>query len=87
VGATPAHLVATVLRESLARASVGLAAGLLLAGVITRLLSTMIHGITALDPWTYTVVAVSLLIVVVAASYIPARRASRTDPVSALRDS
>jgi putative ABC transport system permease protein len=47
----------------------------------------MIHGITALDPWTYTVVAVSLLIVVVAASYIPARRASRTDPVSALRDS
>jgi putative ABC transport system permease protein len=76
-----------VLRESFARASVGLAAGLLLAGVITRLLSTMIHGVTALDPLTYTSVSVLLLIVVVAASYFPARRASRTDPVSALRDS
>jgi putative ABC transport system permease protein len=87
VGATPANLVAMVLRESFARASVGLAAGLLLAGVITRLLSTMIHGVTALDPLTYTSVTVLLLIVVVAASYFPARRASRTDPVSALRDS
>ncbi len=86
LGATPAHLVAKVLLESLIRASVGLAAGLLLAGVITRLLSTMIHGVTALDPLTYTLVAVSLLIVVAAAGYVPARRASRTDPVSALRD-
>jgi ABC-type antimicrobial peptide transport system permease subunit len=87
VGATPAHLVVTVLRESLTRASAGLAAGLLLAGVITRLLSTMIHGVTVLDPLTYCSVAVLLLIVVAAASYFPARRASRTDPVSALRDS
>ena len=87
VGATPAHLLATVLRESLTRASVGLAAGLLLAGLITRLLSTLIHGVTALDPLTYTSVSVLLLIVVVVASYVPARRASRTDPVLALRDS
>ena len=47
----------------------------------------MIHGVTALDPLTYTSVAVLLLIVVLVASYVPARRASRTDPVSALRDS
>jgi putative ABC transport system permease protein len=87
VGATPVQLLATVLRESLARASLGLAAGLLLAALVTRLLSTMIHGVTALDPLTYSLVAVILLIVVVAASYVPARRASRTDPVSALRDS
>jgi len=87
VGATPAHLLATVLRETLTRASVGLAAGLVLAGVITRLLSTMMHGVTPLDPLTYSSVAVLLLIVVVSASYVPARRASRTDPVSALRDS
>jgi putative ABC transport system permease protein len=87
VGATPAHLVATVFRESLTRASVGLAAGLLLASLITRLFSTLIHGVRALDPLTYTSVSVLLLIVVVVASYVPARRASRTDPVSALRDS
>ena len=80
------HLVATVLRESLTRASVGLAAGLLLAGLITRLLSILIHGVTALDPLTYTSVSVLMLIVVLVASYFPARRASLTDPVSALRD-
>jgi putative ABC transport system permease protein len=87
VGATPAHLLAMVLRQSLVRASIGVAAGLLLAGAVTRLLTTMIHGVTPLDLLTYSSVAVLLLIVVVAASYIPARRASRTDPVSALRDS
>jgi len=69
------------------RASVGLTVGLLLSGASTRLLMTMIHGVAPLDPLTYTSVAVLLLIVVVAASYVPARRASRTDPVSALRNS
>ena len=87
VGATPAHLLVMVFRESLARCSVGLAVGLLLSTAITRLLSTIIHGVTALDLLTYTSVVVVLLIVVVVASYVPARRASRTDPVSALRDS
>jgi putative ABC transport system permease protein len=86
VGATPAHLLAIVLRQSLARASVGVAAGLLFSGAITSLLTTMIHGVTPLDPLTYTSVAVLLLIVVVTASFIPARRASRTDPASVLRD-
>ena len=87
VGATPANLLAMVFRQSLARGSLGLAVGLLLSTAITRLLSTMIHGVTALDPLTYTSVVVLLLIVVVVASYVPALRVSRTDPVSALRDS
>ena len=87
IGATPAHLLAMVIRQSLARASIGVAAGFLLAGAVTRLLTAMIHGVTPLDPLTYSSVAVLLLIVVVAASYIPAQRASRTDPISALRDS
>jgi len=86
VGATPAHLLAMLLRQSVTRASVGLAAGLLLSGAITQLLSTMIPGVTALDPLTYMSVSLLLLLVVMAASYLPARRASRTDPISALRD-
>jgi ABC-type antimicrobial peptide transport system permease subunit len=49
VGATPADLVAMVFRESLAHESTGLAVGLLLSTAITRLLYTMIHGVTALD--------------------------------------
>jgi ABC-type antimicrobial peptide transport system permease subunit len=87
VGAKPAHLLAMVFRQSLARGSLGLIVGLLLSTVTTRLFSTMIHGVTALDPWTYTSVAALLLIVVAVASYVPARRVSRTDPALALRES
>jgi ABC-type antimicrobial peptide transport system permease subunit len=86
IGATPAHLLTMVLRQTLVRASMGLLAGLILSAAVTRLLTTMIHGVTPLDPITYLSVAVLLLAVVLAASYFPARRASKTDPLSALRD-
>jgi putative ABC transport system permease protein len=86
VGATPAQLLAMVLRQSLARAAIGLAAGLVLSAAATLLLTTMFHGITPLDPLTYASVAILLMLVVAAASYLPARRASKTDPVTALRD-
>jgi ABC-type antimicrobial peptide transport system permease subunit len=86
IGATPAHLLTMVLRQTLVRASMGLLAGLILSAAVTRLLATMIHGVTPLDPITYLSVAVLLLAVVLAASYFPARRASKTDPLSALRD-
>ncbi len=85
IGATPAHLLAMVLRRSLVRGGYGLAAGLVLSALVTRLLSAMIHGVTPLDPITYGSVAALLLLVVVVASYIPARRASKTDPMAALR--
>jgi putative ABC transport system permease protein len=86
IGATPAHLLTMVLRQTLVRASMGLLAGLILSAAVTRLLTTMIHGVTPLDPITYLSVAVLLLAAVLAASYFPARRASKTDPLSALRD-
>jgi putative ABC transport system permease protein len=85
VGATPAHLLSLVVRQSLARAAIGLAVGLSLSAVATRLLTTMIHGVAPLDPLTYASVSVLLMLVVAVASFMPARRASRTDPVSALR--
>ena len=87
VGAVPAHILAMVFRQSLARASAALAFGLLLSIAATRLLATIIHGVTALDPLIWASVVLLLLIVVVVASYLPARRVSRTDPASVLRDS
>jgi len=85
-----AALQSRTLRNALAPLVIGLglagiAGGLVVSAIVTRLLTTMIHGVAPLDPLTYGAVAVLLTIVVLAASWIPARRASRTDPVSVLR--
>jgi len=85
IGARPRDLIGLVLRQSFSRALAGIAGGLVVSAIVTRLLTTMIHGVAPLDPLTYGAVAVLLTIVVLAASWIPARRASRTDPVSVLR--
>jgi ABC-type lipoprotein release transport system permease subunit len=52
--------------------------------VLTRLMSTLLYGVTPLDPMTYAVVPVILLIATVLASYLPARRAASVDPIEAL---
>ncbi len=63
----------------------GIALGLLAAFVLTRLLSSMLYGVSATDAFTFAVVALLLAGVAVLASYIPARRATRIDPTEALR--
>ena len=65
----------------MAGAVVGVAGAL----VLGRLLGSMLHGVTPNDPATIVVVTASLLIVALCASWIPARRATRIDPSSALR--
>ena len=72
-------------RYGLALAGVGVAIGLGAAAGLTRLMSTLLYGITPLDPMTYAVVPVILVIATVLASYLPARRAVSVDPVEALR--
>jgi putative ABC transport system permease protein len=66
-------------------AVVGVSIGLIGALLLTRLMSSLLYGVGAADPFTYFVVAVVLVFVAVGASYIPARRAMRVDPVVALR--
>jgi ABC-type antimicrobial peptide transport system permease subunit len=85
IGAEPGHLMSLVMRQALGRASVGLAVGLAMSAGVTRLLGGMIHGVGSLDPVTYAGVSVLLLMVVAAATWWPARRASRTDPMVTLR--
>ena len=74
-----------VLRHGLLVAAAGVALGLVVAAGLTRILSSFLFGISALDPITFGAVAAGLLAAAALASYLPAHRASTVDPVEALR--
>ena len=85
LGANPREVLARVVRQGLTVAAAGLAAGLAAALLLTRWMSAILYRVNAADPATYAAVAAFLLAVAVAASYVPARRAARIDPMKALR--
>jgi len=85
IGAGRSAVLRMVLRSGLALASVGIAAGLVLAAGTTRLLRGLLHGVTPADPATFAVVTLGLMAVAGLASALPAWRASRVDPVVALK--
>ncbi|MEO8028006.1 MAG: FtsX-like permease family protein, partial [Bryobacteraceae bacterium] len=85
LGASPSNLLADVLRQGAILAVVGLAAGVVGALVLARFLGTMLYGVGATDPATYLSVALLLGVAVMAASIVPAIRATRVDPMVALR--
>jgi putative ABC transport system permease protein len=85
LGAMPGGIMRLVLRDGLAPAAVGAAAGLLASWGLTKLIATLLFGVTALDPFTYIAATLLLLAVAMLACYIPARRATRVSPVVALR--
>ncbi len=85
LGAQPGQVQRMVLRQGFALAGVGVALGLGLAFGLTRLMSTLLFGVSAVDPITFGAVAIGLLTVALLASYLPARRAAKVDPMTALR--
>jgi predicted permease len=85
LGAPPASLKAMVVRQEAVVAIIGTAVGLLGALAATRLLASFLYGVSATDPFIYGSVAVLLVAIAALASYIPARRATRVDPTTALR--
>jgi putative ABC transport system permease protein len=85
LGAGNAQVLIMVLGEALKLTAIGLSAGVLGAVALTRLLSTLLFGVQPTDPATFAAVSVLLLVVAVAAGYIPARRAAGIDPLVALR--
>ena len=86
VGATPHHVRNMVLRQSAWLAASGAAIGILAAAGCTRFLGSLIYGVHAVDPITFMLVAAILTAIALTASYVPARRAMRVDPMWALRD-
>ena len=64
---------------------IGIAIGLIAAFALTSVMSTLLFGVTATDPTTFTLISLLLVAVAALASYIPARRATKVDPIIALR--
>ncbi len=85
LGAAQGSVLRMVIRQGAGLAAMGVAVGLAGAFALTRLLSTLLFGVSATDPLTFVAAALGLLLVAVAASLVPARRATRISPVDALR--
>jgi ABC-type antimicrobial peptide transport system permease subunit len=85
LGAQKRNILALVIRQGMILTVAGLAAGFAVSLSLTRLLSSLLYGVTATDPWTLVCVSVLLLAVALLAVSVPARRASKVDPIVALR--
>ncbi len=85
LGARPSDVSRLVLAHGLRFAIAGLTIGIAVALVSTRVMGSLLYGVTAADPLTYAVVAVVLGGIALAAAHIPARRATKVDPIFALR--
>ena len=86
LGATAGSVFRLVLGEALRLVSVGVVVGLTAAAALTRLLERLLFEVEALDPWTFAVTALMVLLAVATiAAYVPARRSMRLAPLDALR--
>jgi putative ABC transport system permease protein len=85
LGAAQHDIVRLVLREGLTLAGIGVIAGIAVALPLTRLLQTLLFGVTTTDPVTFLFVSMALVLVAAAACYLPASRALKGDPVEVLR--
>jgi putative ABC transport system permease protein len=86
LGAAPGGIFGLVVGQGLRLSITGITVGLVAAFGLTRLMSTMLVGVQATDPPTFAGMAIVFALIAAAASWLPARRASRLDPVQALRE-
>ena len=85
LGAQPAQVLKMIVRQGVAIVGIGVIVGTLLAAAMGKLVSGLLLGIAALDPLTYICASAVLVAIAIFACYIPARRATRVDPMEALR--
>jgi ABC-type antimicrobial peptide transport system permease subunit len=85
LGAERAEILRMVLRETLVVVGAGLLVGLPLATLGTRMLTAQLYGLSPHDPLTLVIAILAISAVTIAAGFVPARRASRVDPMKALR--
>jgi ABC-type antimicrobial peptide transport system permease subunit len=85
LGASRSDVLRLILRQGMTLIAIGIVFGFLAAGGLTQFLSTMLFGVEPLDLLTFAFAAALLLLVGALASYLPARRATRIEPIDALR--
>jgi predicted permease len=85
LGATPREILMLLVRQGLTVAATGVAIGLSGALIVTRFMESLLFGISSKDPLTFAAIAVLLGLTALLASYVPARRAARIDPMVSLR--
>jgi ABC-type antimicrobial peptide transport system permease subunit len=86
MGARPSHVLGMVIGETMFMVVFAIGTGLAGAFALTRYIRSMLYGVTELDPSTFCIAPVLLIAIVLAASFTPARYASRIDPTRALRE-
>jgi len=85
LGAKPANILSLVLKQGVLLTAIGVVVGLVAALILTRLMASLLFGVTPTDAITYLGVTVLLAVVAIFATYVPARRATQVDPIKALR--
>ncbi len=85
LGAQAANILQMVVRQALVLVSVGIAVGLVAALALTRVMASLVYGISVMDRWTFVLTPLLLAGIALLASYLPARRAAKVDPMIALR--